>query len=287
MKKIYTLVLVLTALLSFGQQGADSLQISLSVNNSSAPELRPGYPWVITISLTNPTAARIATAMQAFGAEINALPEVQKALLKRKMEGFVIGSNDAPWYRNIRLEFSPEESGTSSVLPVVMLKPFPDAVSRLDFETAAVVCWGLDPEESVLLKTGKYSLRAVLPSGGSELPDLNSDPVVITIRGSAIQDPLRLADPDIFFLIDYWLRRGECSKAEAIISGLRKMPGSVTMATLQAEVFECMGDDASALDAYLDALDLFDEDAIYEPPEYLWEKIHELQEKLGRRKQER
>lgn len=284
MKRLYTLIMIFAVLLSYGQSNVDSLRINLSVNSSSAPELRPGYPWVITITLTNPSAGRIAAAIQAFGEEINTLPDTQQALLKRKMAGFVIGSDDSPWYRNIRLVFSPEESGTSSVLPVVMLKPFPDAVSRLDFENAAVVCWGLDPEESALLKTGKYSLRAVLPSGGSELPDLNSDPVVITIRGSVIQDPLLLADTDIFFLIDYWLRRGECTKAEAIISGLREMPGSVTMSTLQAEVFECMGDDASALDAYLDALELFDEDASYEPPEYLWEKIHELQEKLGRRK---
>lgn len=284
MKKIYTLALILTALMSYGQQGADSLQIRLSVNNSTAPELRPGYPWVIMISLTNPSAGRIATAMQAFREEISALPEVQQALLRRKMEGFVIGSNDSPWYRSIRLDFVPDGAGASTVFPVVMLKPFPGAAIRLDYESAAVVYWGLDPEESVMLQPGKYSLRAVLPSGGSELPDVKSDPVQITIRGPVVQDPLLLADPDIFFLIDYWLRRGECSKAEAIISGRGRIPGSLTMSTLQAEIFECLGDDSRALDAYLDALELFDEDATYEPPEYLWEKIHELQEKLGRRR---
>lgn len=283
MKNIILFLAVITVLRTCGQEKTSELEIHLSVNGKTSISLQRGFPWQIMVSATNPAAHQAAMAKILLeGGPVADRPGNTRSL-DSLMNGIILGSREIPWYQMIGIKMT--KGGRTVALSLNVLNPLPDKTIRLDDENSALVYLGADPETTAGFGTGEYILSAYFRHLGKSTPNdtIWSEEVVVALKDPPVVDFSALDTEQLIFVARYWVKRGDCKKAENLVNSLSpSSTGSIEI--LKAEIFECLGEDEKALKQYQDALDRFNSSPTYEPPEYLWDKIHDIQEKLGKRR---
>jgi len=273
----------MTALRTCGQEKISELEVHLSVNGKISLTLQRGFPWQMMVSVTNPAAHQASLVKILIEGESVTDKPGNTRSLDSIMNGIILGSSEMPWYQMIGLKIT--KGGRNDVLPYAVLNPLPGKTVKVDGENPALVYFGADPETTTGLAAGDYKLKAYLclRVKGMSSDTVWSEEVNVALKDPPIVDFSSLDTEQISFVARYWVKRGDCKKAENLANTLS---ASVTGSTeiLKAEILECLGEDEKALELYQDALDRFNSSPSYEPPEFLWDKINDIQEKLGKRR---
>jgi len=283
MRNIILFLAVMTALRTCGQEKISELEVHLSVNGKISLTLQRGFPWQMMVSVTNPAAHQASLVKILIEGESVTDKPGNTRSLDSIMNGIILGSSEMPWSQMIGLKIT--KGGRNDVLPYAVLNPLPGKTVKVDGENPALVYFGADPETTTGLAAGDYKLKAYLclRVKGMSSDTVWSEEVNVALKDPPIVDFSSLDTEQISFVARYWVKRGDCKKAENLANTLS---ASVTGSTeiLKAEILECLGEDEKALELYQDALDRFNSSPSYEPPEFLWDKINDIQEKLGKRR---
>lgn len=184
-----------------------------------------------------------------------------------------------PWYE--KLFFSVEDDQNISLFPHV-LHPLPPERLEVRFNEPQFVDLGIDPEETRLWSPGTITVRAGLPlSAGSDT--LWSDALHIAVGESVFERQDDYDNDGLYDLATYWLRRGDCRRAESAGKPLYDVaPENYAYVLLMANIRECAGDIHEALALYQRALQMSKNQPVQPscPPVYLVQKIRELQDKI-------
>jgi hypothetical protein len=283
MRNIILFLAVITALKTCGQEKISELEIHLSLNGKTSISLQRGFPWQIMVTVTNPAAHQAALAKSLLERETVTERTGKTRSLDSLINGIILGSSQIPWYQMVGIKLT--KTGRTDALPLTVLNPLPDKTVRLDDENTALVFFGADPETTAGFGVGDYKLRAFFLHRGKTITNdtVWSEEVAVSLKDPPVVDFSTLDTEQISFVARYWVKRGDCKKAENLVNALSaSSTGSIEI--LKAEILECLGDDEKALELYQNALDRFNGSPSYEPPEYLWDKIHDIQEKLGKKR---
>ena len=278
------LIVVLAVLKTCGQEDKGNLELSLSANGNPSLVLQRGYPLTLMVSAVNPAARQAALLLLMAEEDPEALPAAQREILEEQALGIAFGSRENPWYDIVRFRITYLSDNRVVPLALARMKPFAGEQILLGSDNAAIAWFGADPGVTRTLPPGSYHLLAyVPPQPGLNDDTLWSEPVSLKTTDPPLDDFLLLDDESFSFVVQYWLKRDECLNAEALFSSLpAERKENDAFFALQGEMYECLGDDVRALRYYREALDRYRQSPAYEPPEPLWEKIHELQERIGK-----
>lgn len=284
MKQIIILLCISFAANVQAQKDLANFSIHFTINTDQKAEIRPGFPLILDISVSNPEARKMNQIASIFSTQIDTFPGHQKKKIDSVLAGYNLGTSSQPWYDELTVLCYPENNQDSLIeLVYQVLYPFPASQIVLDGNAIERIALGVDPENTANLQSGKYKLEVVrLPNYSPAIMDtVRSNSVQLSIAAPAITTFEELSDKDKYFIFKYFLQRKRCVDARELMGKIDQDAYSfVTNRIMSAELEECDGRIREALHFYYEALENYNEETQYGPSEYLWDKIHSLQEQL-------
>ncbi len=278
-----TLALMILPLTAWCQ--TSPCEISFNVNGSSTAEVRPGYPLIWEVSLSSRQETSLEERILTVPDSIRNTAEFKKRL---DSLGYNLstGSDDNPWYQQILYEYRSRSIRKPEKAIKNLLEPFPSKSDVLGFNHSLRLNLGIDPGDTRKWKKGEFEVRAGFVAGTSR--DTAWSPwVKIRISGRELRKISDYTSEQLYFVAGYWLRRGECDKAESFAEALlQASPSNYGYSALMGDIKYCRKDYSGALDFYEKALDIFESkaDDDMKPALPLIQRIQELQERLILRK---
>lgn len=280
--------------------------IALEIATEQALTTYQGVPLIITARLANQRAANAEaenlTRQEAVAliqrkraegkiSEEKAMSMVESAGRVRQSQPVRLGNVAKGWEQYIHFEYRNDAGSFKPVdWPLQAIAAPKDKTIVLDAQSQAEIKFKLQPEAANRLAAGNYEVIAILDvAEDSSLPKENwrgratSDPVLLRILPkpanptAAEKGTLNLQTAEFYAEIQDWPKA-----LEAAEKAIAANPQLINAHMYAGEAREARGDLAGALQAYLIAKRLFDEQHpnSYERPERLIQKIGDLARRL-------
>jgi hypothetical protein len=278
---LFLIALLITAP-AWGQR--NQLQIHFSVNYVTSPEVVRGMPLILQISPYSTLGLSKADLLSDVPDSL-LLDSVFMAIIDSVYAPIVLSATGTFWHTSAVIKAEPFGQKRNFKLTTHVLNPSPKDTNQYKPDEPLHLYLGIDPDDTKEWNNGTIKLTAGLPMIHRH-DTLWSAPVLLKVSNQVLKKGSAGSHSQLLEIGRYWIRRGDCDKANTIATQLYKQDSTqFTHLMLLAQAKECLGRDEEALRLMKKGMSLYTPPVRghSEEPIMLWMKIDALQQKMNRK----